>query len=190
MISPPQRVPAARAGRPAGRDRREFSAAWPKGLAPPRRLLYQVRLARARACACMGPHRLEAQDGALSRRKPGFESPWGRQRQSRHSRARFGSAGNRTLLFSLCRLFPLPASGVASRRVAPMCRQDCLSGLFDRRLPTCSAISQRHRGQHHLAMAACSAAAALADTHRHCTMERWMLPPRKCLRDCRRCCRG
>src|SRR3546814_15886987 len=27
----------------------------------------------------MGPHRLEAQDGALSRRKPGFESPWGRQ---------------------------------------------------------------------------------------------------------------
>ena len=30
----------------------------------------------------MGPHRLEAQDGALSRRKPGFESPWGRQLQA------------------------------------------------------------------------------------------------------------
>ncbi len=37
---------------------------------------------RGRSARLMGPHRLEAQDGALSRRKPGFESPWGRQLQA------------------------------------------------------------------------------------------------------------
>ena len=31
------------------------------------------------------PHRLVAQDGALSRRKQGFDSPWGRQSQKNRS---------------------------------------------------------------------------------------------------------
>jgi hypothetical protein len=36
-----------------------------------------------------GPHRLEAQDTALSRREQGFDSPWGRQKKQR-SKAAFG----------------------------------------------------------------------------------------------------
>jgi hypothetical protein len=59
---------------------------WPAWATPGPRPLHRkagscIRCASrgARFAAAMGPHRLEAQDGALSRRKPGFESPWGRQ---------------------------------------------------------------------------------------------------------------
>src|SRR3546814_19600106 len=71
MISPvEQSRPAPAAGFRTGIPG-EFSAAWRKGLAPSGAVLYLVRLARALPALCMGHHRLEAQDGALSRRKPG-----------------------------------------------------------------------------------------------------------------------
>ncbi len=44
--------------------------------------LLTIQIRDDRILSAIRPHRLEAQDGALSRPKLGFESPWGHKKES------------------------------------------------------------------------------------------------------------
>jgi hypothetical protein len=85
-----------------------------------------------------GPHRLAVQDAALSRRKQGFESPWGYQPARSPLGSKKGSSGRRTRLEVCSRL----RSGPSPTRTAGFSRspRDCGQAPLERLSRTATIV--------------------------------------------------